>query len=161
MSQIPPGFMLHMDFVFSIVESIHELTSTFVAICSSTSYPFVFPSRRKCPPLDILKFLVTTLSNQDKKVAFFWVDEYGELARYSEFMKTCHNMNIIVQNTGGDASSLNGKNEIPKKTLDNITRYILLNLRHKKEHWCFAYQYSICISHRTDNRLRGAVPYFL
>ena len=70
-------------------------------------------------------------------------------------------MNIIVQTTGGDASSLNGKSESPNKTLDNITRDLFLNSSHKKELWCFAYQYDIWISRRTENRLRGDVPYFL
>ena len=76
-------------------------------------------------------------------------------------MKTCHDMNILVQNTGGDASSLNGKSESPNKTLSNTTRALLLNTSHKKELWCFAYKYSICIYFRTDNRLRGDVPSFL
>ena len=105
--------MLHMDFSFFNVESICGFTSTFVAIFSATSHPFGFTSRSKRPPLDILKCLVTTLRNQDKKVAFTRVDEDGELSRSYEFMKTCHNTNIIVQNTGGYASYLNGKSEIP------------------------------------------------
>ena len=115
-----------MDFAFFNVERIHGFTSTFVAICSATSYPFGFPSRSNCLPLDILKFLVVAFINQDKKVAFIRVDEYGELAISSEFMRPCHNMNIIVHTTGGYASSLNGKNEIPNKTLANITRALLL-----------------------------------
>ena len=45
-------------------------------------------------------------------------------------------MNIIVQTTGGDASSLNGKSESPNNTLDNITRAIFLISIHKKELWC-------------------------
>ena len=53
------------------------------------------------------------LRNQDNKVAFVRVDEDGALARHYEFMNTCHNMNIIVHTTGGDASSLNGKSESP------------------------------------------------
>ena len=121
-----------MDFSFFNVESIRGFTSTFVDICSATSYLFGFSSISKRPPLDILKFLVATLRNQDKKVAFIAVDEYGALARSFEFMKTCHNMNIIVQTSGGDASSLNGKSEIPNKTLDSITRALLLNSSHKK-----------------------------
>ena len=70
-------------------------------------------------------------------------------------------MNIIVQNTGVDASSLNGKSEDPNKTLDNITRALLLNSIHKKELWCFDYHYSICLSRKTDNILCGDVPYLL
>ena len=131
-SKFVPGFMLQMDFAFFNVESIRGFTTNFVAICSATSYPFGFPSRIKRPTLDILKCLVTTLINQDKKVAFIRVDEDGALARSSEFMKKCHKMNIIVQNTGGDASSLNSKIESPNKKLANITRALLLNSSHKK-----------------------------
>ena len=101
--------MLYMDFTFYNVESICIFTSNFVAICSATSYPFGFTSRSKFQNLYILNFIVTTLRNQDKKFALIRVDKDGTPARSYEFMKTYHNMNIIVQNTDGDASSLNGK----------------------------------------------------
>ena len=68
------------------------------------------------PPLDILSFLFTALRNQDKKVALVRVYEDGALSIYSEFMKTCHNMNIIFQATGGYAYFLYGKSESPNKT---------------------------------------------
>ena len=138
--------MLQMDFAFFNVESIRGFTSTFVNICSSTLHPFGFPSRSKRPPLDIPKFLVTKLRNQDKKVAFIRVDEDRAPSRSSEFMRTCHNMNIIVQTTGGYTSSLNGKSESPNKTLANIKRSLLLKSSHKKELWCFAYLYAIWLS---------------
>ena len=93
--------MLQMDFAFFTVESIRGFHSNVVDICSTTSHPFGFPPRRKRSPLDILIFLVTTLSNQDEKVAFIRVDEGGALEIYYELMKTCHNMNITVQITGG------------------------------------------------------------
>ena len=70
-------------------------------------------------------------------------------------------MNIIVQTTGGDTSSINGKSEIPNNTLANIMRALLMKSSHKKELWCFAYQYAIWLSRRTDNRFRGYVPYFI
>ena len=92
------------------------------------------------------------------KVALIRVDEDGALEKSSEFIKTCHNMNIIFNNTGGYASSLNGKSESPNKTLYNIKRDLLLKSSHKKELRCFAYQYDIWLSHQTDNRLRGDVP---
>ena len=82
-SKFAPGFMLQMDFAFFNVESIRGFTSTFAAICYATAYPFGFPSRSKVPPLDILKVLVTTLRNQDKKFSFIRVDEDGALARSS------------------------------------------------------------------------------
>ena len=97
-----------------------------MAVCYDTPYPFGFISRSKFPPLEILKFLVTT---------FIRVDEDGALARSSEFMGTFHNMNIIVKTTGRDASPLNGKIKIPNKTLANIARALLMNSIHNKELW--------------------------
>ena len=81
-----PGFMLQIGFSFSNVESIRGFALTFVAICSANPYPFLFTSRRKFPPLGILKFIVATFNNQDKKVAFVRFDEDGALSRSSEFM---------------------------------------------------------------------------
>ena len=132
-----------------------------MAICSTTSYLFGFTSRIKRPPLDTLEFIATTLRNKDKTFALIRVDEDGALARSSELMKTCHNMNIIFQTKGRDSYSLNGKNEIPNKTLHNITRYILLKSSHKKELWCFTYHYTIWLSRQNDNILSGDVTYFL
>ena len=118
-------------------------------------------SREKHLPLEILKNIVTTSRNWYKKVSFIQVDEYGELVIYSEFIRTFHNMNIIVQTTDRNVSSLNGKIETPNKTLANTTRALLLESSHKKELWCLAYQYIIWISKRTQNRFRGDVTYFL
>ena len=70
--------------------------------------------------------------NQDKKVAFIQVDEYLALVRSSEFIKTFHNIDIIVQTTGVDVSSLNIKIEIPNKTRCNITRTLILDSSHNK-----------------------------
>ena len=156
-SKFVPGFMFLMDFTFFNVEIIRGFTSESVAICSANSHSFVFLSRSKRPPLDIIKKSVTKLTNQHKKVSFIQFDEYGALAIFSGSMKTCHNMNVILQNKGGDVSSINGKSESPNKTLTNITRDLLLNSSHKEELWCFVYQYGICLSCLTYNILCGDV----
>ena len=122
-----PRFMLKMDFSFFNIEIICGFTSTFVAMCSSTSHLFGFTPRIKRTLIDILNFIFSTLSNQDKKLPFIKDDKDGSLERSSEFMKTCHNMNIILQTTYGDKSSPNGKVKIPNKTISNITRAIILN----------------------------------
>ena len=126
------GFMLQIDLSFFDTESTRGFTSNSVAICSDNSYPFRFPSRKIHPPLYILILLVVTFRNEDKKCTFIQMDEDGELERSSDIMKTCHNMNIIVQTTGGYASSLNVKRKIPNKILDHKTRVLLMNSSHKK-----------------------------
>ena len=132
-----------MDFLFFNTEIIRGFTKTFVDICSDTSYPFGFSYTSKRPPLNILMFLVATLSSQDNKVAFILVDKDGALAISSEFMSTFYNIKAIVQTTGGDTYSLNGKSESPNNTLDNITRSLLLNSIYKKELWYFTHKYDI------------------
>ena len=52
--------------------------------------------------------------------------EDGALGKSTEFVRTCHNMKIIVQTKGGDESSINGKSVIPNKKMANITRMLLL-----------------------------------
>ena len=153
--------MLQINFEICNDEMIRGFTSTFVVICSANSYPFWFPSRRKSWPLDILKCVVTVLKNWNKKVASIRVDEYTELARSSEYMTTCHNMNIIIQNSGGDASSLNDKSRICNKKIGDVTRALLLNSRYKKELCFFVYQYPICLSRKIKNILCGDVTYLL
>ena len=125
--------MLQMDFPLFNVEIICGFRSNFVATCSAKAHPFEFTPISKLPPLDILKYIVTTLSNQDKKVEFIRVDEDVEPARSSKFTKKCHEMNIIVQSKGGYASSINGKSEITNKTLANITRALPINSSNEKE----------------------------
>ena len=153
-------FMLHICFAFFKCWIHPCIYVAFFDVCPATSYTFGFPSRIKRPPIEILKLLVTTFSNQDNKAAYIWVDEDGSLARSSKFMSTFHNKNIIVQTTGGHASSPNGKSKSLNKTLSNITRALLLNSSHNKYLWCCAYQYAICSLFQTENRLRGGVPYF-
>ena len=99
--------------------------------------------------------------NKYKKVAFVRVDEDVSLARSSEFMRICLNMNSIVQTTGGGASYLNGKSESHNNTLANITRALLLNSSHKEKTFLIDYQYAIWLSHRTENIFHGDVSYFL
>ena len=70
-------------------------------------------------------------------------------------------MNIIFQSTYVAAYSLNGKIESPNNSLSNITGALIVPLSHKEEPWCFAYQYSISFSQRTENSFLGDVPYFL
>ena len=107
-----PLIMLKMGFYLFNVERIHEFTSTFVVIYSSTSYHFGFPSRNKRPHLYTLLLFVTTLINKYNKFAFIRLYEDFSLAGSSSSTRTCHYMKNLVQTTGGDTSYINGKSEI-------------------------------------------------
>ena len=145
----PCGLILKMNILFINIESTCEFIYNFVAICSTTQYPFVFPPKRKQPPLDILKSSVNKWRNQYKKASFICLYRYGALERSSGFMRTCHTMIIIVQTTSGDTYSLKGKFGSPNKKLADITRDWMMIYSHKKELWWLAYKYDIFLSHRT------------
>ena len=121
-----------MHFTFFNVESILVFNSTFVVVCSANSYPFGLPFRSKHLPIDILKFLVTSLSNMDNKFVFILVYEDGALARSYEFMRTCHNMYVIVQTIGGYASSIDAKSESLNMTLSDTEIALILNSNNMK-----------------------------
>ena len=87
-SKSPPDFIFKMYFTFFNVKILRGFTFTFVAICSSASYPFEFPYRNNMSSLDKLKFLVNTLINKDKKVSFIRVDKDGALDIPPGFMRT-------------------------------------------------------------------------
>ena len=141
MSQkFPLGSYFWWIFCFSMLESSMDLTRILWLYVLLIHTPLNFYPEST---LDILKCIVTTLRNKYKNVAFIWVDKYGSLSRYYESTKTCHDMNIIIQTTDGYASSLNGIIEIPNKTPANTKSAFILNSIHKKEPWCFPYQYAI------------------
>ena len=147
-SRFAPSFLLQMDFFFKCwkhpciyVDFCGYIICYLIPLCIST--------QKQMSNSWHAKFLVTTFSNQDKKVAFIRVDTYVALANYSESMKTCHNMKTIVQNTGGYASYLYGKSVSRNNKVANITTAILLNSSQKKEILFFAYQYAIWLSCRT------------
>ena len=58
----------------------------------------------------------------------------------------------IVENTGGHASSINGKLEPPHQTINNIVHIQFFSSGHSDELWCFCYQCTICIITRLINR---------
>ena len=78
------------------------------AVCSSTSYPFNFPTKSKSAPIEIALYLIRTIRSLGHQVVFIRVDEGGELARSSEFCQIIVEENVILQTTGGGNSENNG-----------------------------------------------------
>ena len=74
-SNSAPEIMLQMYFLFLSAEIICGFTSIFVDMCYVDPFPFGFSFRIKWPPLDILKLVITTLSNEYNKVAFVRVEK--------------------------------------------------------------------------------------
>ena len=131
-SKLSPGFILHFDFLFFNVDSIDWFNLTFVAIWSDTLYLFGFTSIIKLMPLDIIIFLFNALRNQDKKIHSikciniehwkYLLNLWGHVITWKSLFKLQVRMNLHPMR----------KIDIPNKTLDNITSFLLLKLIHKK-----------------------------
>ena len=72
-------------------------------------------------------------------------------------MKNCIDHEVIVENTGGCASSIDGKVE-HHQNMNNTARIKLLSFRHSSELWCFCYHYTIWIIYRLINRNLATDP---
>ena len=102
MSQNSPlGSCFKWIFRFSMLKASVDLPQL-LWLYSQIHHIQFFLYRTKTPPIDILKLLVAALINQYDKVTFVRLDKYGSLARLSEFMKICNNINIIFQTVVGD-----------------------------------------------------------
>ena len=145
-------WILHFSMLKSSVD-LPQLLWLYVLLLHTTLYFYPEANSRL---LTVSNIFSVHWGSRIRKLHFLRVYKYRALKISSKFMRTCHNMNIIFQTIGGYASSLNGKSESHNKTLANITRSILLYSSHKKELWCFVYQYAIWISRRlglSDNSL--------
>jgi hypothetical protein len=148
-----------MDFTFFNKVSIRKCTSALCITDATTSYPFGFPTRSKRPPINIFRWFISVLRSMGKKPVFIRVDEGGELARSRDFCFLLQELGLILQTTGGYASSLNGKSEITHRLTKNMVRSMLQSRGHQDDKWCFAYSYAIWLLRRLLNRRVSKTPY--
>ena len=171
-THMPPFSTLHLDFHFYNVKSIRGFVSALAAVCSSTSYPFNFPTKSRSPPIEITLYLIRTIRSMGYQVLFIQVDEDGAFARSSEFCQMIVEENIVLQTTGGGNSENNGMVERQNQFDANIVNPSLSTMKilmgHKlpddmaiEEFWCLALQHGTMMKRRVYNRMRGDSPYFL
>jgi hypothetical protein len=59
-TKLSPFRLLHIDFSFFGTTSLRGFTSALDITCGSTSYPIGFPTKAKTPPLDIVRWVIST-----------------------------------------------------------------------------------------------------
>ena len=137
-SQYSPGESIHMDFAFMPQTSIRGFTSFLSVKDAATNYTWIFLSRNKRPPLDVLTFFISILKKEQRIIRYVRVDEDGALANSTEFCKLLILHHITLQTTGGYASSLNGKSESLNKVAKFTVSSILASTQMDPMFWCFA-----------------------
>jgi len=137
-----PEEALHMDYELMSQPSIRGFTAFLAVKDAATNYTWVFPTRNKRPPLDIVKYLLAILQKENRPTTYVRVDEDGALANNTEFCKLLHTSEIHLQGTGGYASDKNGKTESLNKALKHATLTALTSSNTPLDFWCFAMQHS-------------------
>ena len=161
-----PFTRIHLDFHFFSVTSIWGFTSSLAAVCSSTSYPFNFPTKNKSPPIAIVLFLLRTIRSMGH------VDEDGALAKSSQFCSMIIDENCILETTGGRNSTNNGQVEQVNQYDANMIRPALSTMNilmgdllpknmSIEMFWCCALQNTTMIHRRMYNWMHGDSRYFL
>ena len=82
-----PGQLLHMDFKFYNILSIRGFSSIFTIIDAATRKLWCFPGPDKRPPIAKMNYFFHFLKLQNTNVHEVRVDEGGELARSTDFLK--------------------------------------------------------------------------
>ena len=78
-SNIQPGENFHMDFSFYNFSYIRGFTSILKVVCAKTRILWVFPTASKIDPVCIIRFILTTLLNEQHPCKRVIVDEDGSL----------------------------------------------------------------------------------
>jgi len=124
-TQFEPDESMHMNFAFMPVTSIRGFTALLSIKDAATNYTWIFLSRNKRPPLDILSFFISIMKKENKSIRYIRVDEDKALANCTAFCKLLLLHNITLRTTGGYASSLNGKSESLNKAAKHTVFIIL------------------------------------
>ena len=128
-STTPPLFSkIGCDFTFYSNLSLRGHNSAFTCVDHTSRYPFAFPTCAKRPPIATIQFFVGCLRNMGFKPVVFKMDEGGELCKSTEFCQALINMNLIIQSTGGDNKTSNGRVEVFHRTLHQMNRSTLATM---------------------------------
>ena len=110
-SNLQPGDIVHMNSPFYNVTSIRGFTSTPTVVYANTRMLCVFPTAFKIAPVRIIRFILTTLMNEQHPCKRVRVDKDIALTNSTDVTNLLiDEFKTSMENTGGYASWLKRKN---------------------------------------------------
>ena len=165
-----PGLTFQMDFGFvrgsdyahrdadnRLITSIDGYNSYLLIMDSATRHHWIFLTKSKDPPTDILHTFLKTHGISDG-IRTIRTDQGGELAGSSEFRAMALKHEYIVEPTGADSSFQNGIAERPHRTLAQMMRCQLSAAGLPSSYWSFALLHSVYLINRLPHSCLPVTP---
>ena len=127
-SNFQPGELIQMDFAFCNVTSIRIFTSMITVVHANIIILWVFPTAYKRDPVRIIRFILTTLNNEEHLWKIVRVDKYYASEKSTDVTNLPdEEFKISTKTTGGDAYWINRKNKKHNISIHNMVRSGLLD----------------------------------
>ena len=126
-TNLQPVDILHLYFSLYNVTSILGFYAIINGVCANKITLWVFPTASKIEPVRIIRFILTTSNNEQRKCKCMRVDEDGALVKSTYFTDLCvYEFNITPETTGVNSSWLNSSNERHNQFFHNMVSAALI-----------------------------------
>ena len=132
----------HRDTNNWLTASIDGYNAYLLIMDASTRYHWIFFTKSKCPPTDIIDTFLSNYGISDC-LRTMWTNQDGELTGSSDFRTMVLKHGYIMETAGTYSSFQNGPAECPHRTFVQIMIYQLYTTGLPSSYWSFALLYSV------------------
>jgi hypothetical protein len=141
-----------------VVNSFDGYNAYFIIVDAKSRYTWVFPSVSKAPPVELLSTFLHKYG-ADAKPCTICMDQGGELWRSTAIRKACLALGYIIEPTGSDTPSQNGKVERVNGKLGVMVRTLLYSAGLPPSFWSAALTHAVYLKNQLVHTALGMTPY--
>jgi hypothetical protein len=141
-----------------ILESREGYVAYLLIVDGFSRKAWIYPTKTKEPPIETVNLFLQRFGLTDGTQRYIRTDQGGELAKSAAFRNIVATHGYVVESTGPDASSQNGRGERPHRTLANMVRCMLYGADLGVEFWVDAIVYATYLYNRTYHESIGKTP---
>jgi hypothetical protein len=138
-----------------IIESREGYVAYLLIIDGNARQIWVYPTKTKEPPIETVGLFLQRFGLRDGTQRYVRTDQGRELAKSAAFWTVIAKHGYVLESTGPDASSQNGRGERPHRTLANMVRCMLYGANLGVEFWADALVYAAYLYNRTYHEAIG------
>jgi len=167
-----PGQNFYMDFGFMrgsgycskdeegrTITSIDGYRSYLIVLDKATRYLWVFLTKTKAPPTNILEMFLKEDGNPTVTRRTIRTDEESELWASHAFKTAALDAGYLLEPTASGAPFQNGLGERPNQTLGTMVRCLLHSANLGPEFWSYALVHAVYLKNRLPHAALTTTPY--